>query len=649
MSDENETSIDPPEAENSGSDAAAAEDKLEKLYGRLPKLIAHIYQDNAERHNALDRLLDTFGKINGIEASLNEGGSHDPLSLSRLYDLAVSGGGDTDIAELKAANDAFAEENKILAETIESLGFQIKSMRDKAADELVGNGEINGVVTQEILQSVDNVRGIIDDIHNRLGFLSGDSVEDSEKPLQMRLIEKFSDFDDITADMLKAAPRRTTMLGRFLRRVGFAYDHKDMAAARQLVATVLKANKDMGEIIETLRPAQQQLDKLHEVLTLLEVIAGHEERQTPQYQEAMEQIDRLQSRLDRMEALNGSLEEMENRNRDQEQKFAEESRERQVEIDQLGEDILDLKNELQLLAQEHPEKLKERIAQQQDTIDGLGEEIADLRQTHSEREDDLKNQIAQLRIRLRESENGMLVERLDMEIATLREMAEQYEQDAEKQREKREAFEQRVGQWIKDSEKQQKEIEKWQGIALKKYSKLGLKAACVGIAGVAGGIGIATMAQHMPGWAYWAFGILTPAASATLLHKLDHNDWAESFLGGLKYGLVGLAASAALSPVALNYEFEKSDLISEVREYQANVEEAYRAQILEACGESPCRIIQQEDGSTRVIRLSEEYAGQSVILTFPENEEIGSAPSEVILDQPLQITPPTGPEANEPT
>lgn len=305
-------------AETAPSGEKNAEDKrkekLEVLYKRLPKIISQIRIENNEgvRQNALDSLLNYFEQINGLEQSLLPAGeTFHPLTLSRVYELAVSGGGaDGEKAkQFEEANKAFAEENEILAKTVESLSFQIERMKGQAADELIGAGKMSRLPLDDLKSALADVAGTVDRIEKSFAALRPEEGTPA-KSLDEEFLKALRDSDDLTPELLKSADGKVTYLGKLIRKAGFAYDYRDAAAVRALIGASLGANRKLAETIEILAPAKEQVGKIQKIIALIDVAAGHEERQGPQYREAIEEIERLQLILSVYREKNGELEEL---------------------------------------------------------------------------------------------------------------------------------------------------------------------------------------------------------------------------------------------------------------------------------------------------------------------------------------------------
>jgi predicted nucleic acid-binding Zn-ribbon protein len=510
--------------DNMDANANDLEVQLDKLYDRIPKLLSHITTENAARHGAIDKLLANFDKINDVHAEMGDE-AHENMSLATIYGLAVNGGGGNadELDELRDANGAFAEENEILSQTIESLGFEIKSMREKAADELILNDDLDKNSIKRLKDNIKTVQKIL----ATLGKYAS-AEEDPNQPAQTgksfdeRLTEELSGLTDITGAMMATSSKKPTMLGRFFRRLGFAYDFKDAYVARRVVSGVIKVNREQNDIIRTLRPMQEQLDKIHQIVEVMELIASHEERQSPHYQEAMDEIDNLKSLLERHEERSGDLKGIETQILEKESDLTslqadidelinqresvasdvkEARRKAHQEMDELRENVDGVRDEhvqpddetalddeepedclsdktLKELRREH-RNLKKRDERKQDklvkyegeldkannemnrletALSGTKSELNDLRSTQS----DYQGEIKHLKNRLMTIEDGLLVKKLEHEIAQLRGTLVEEETKTENEKEAKEALESRIVIWVKEQEELEKQVSKWQ-------------------------------------------------------------------------------------------------------------------------------------------------------------------------------------------
>lgn len=169
------------------------EKELKKLYERLPKIISRISEDNKnEAEVALHGLFAHFRKINELERNLlKPGESYEPLNLSRIYRLAVSGNGnDQAVEELQAANAAFAEENTVLSELVESMTFQMDTLKRQSADEMLAMGKAKVVPLQNLKAALEQVSQTMGKIEEQLLVLSQPGeAQAQQKTLDERMTE----------------------------------------------------------------------------------------------------------------------------------------------------------------------------------------------------------------------------------------------------------------------------------------------------------------------------------------------------------------------------------------------------------------------------------------------------------------------------
>jgi DNA repair exonuclease SbcCD ATPase subunit len=564
--------------DNMDANANDLEAQLDKLYDRIPKLLSHITTENAARHGAIDKLLANFDKINDVHAEMGDE-AHENMSLATIYGLAVNGGGGNadELDELRDANGAFAEENEILSQTIESLGFEIKSMREKAADELILNDDLDK-------NSIKRLKGNIKTVQKILSTLGkyASAEEDPNQPAQAgksfdeRLTEELSGLTDITGAMMATSSKKPTMLGRFFRRLGFAYDFKDAYVARRVVSGVIKVNREQNDIIRTLRPMQEQLDKIHQIVEVMELIASHEERQSPHYQEAIDEIDNLKSLLERHEERSGDLQGIEAQILEKEgdlsslqaeinelnsqrnsvaSDVAEARRKAHQEIDELREGVDAVQDEqgqsndneavldeeepddslsdktLKELRREH-RNLKKRDARKQnkiekyeDELDKFNDEILRLESalsgTKGELNDlrstqsDYEGEIKHLKNRLMTIEDGLLVKKLEHEISQLRGTLVEEETKTENEKEAKEALESRIVIWVKEQEELEKQVSKWQKRAAFNWSATltsGLTACSLSAAAAFAANSFLLSTAQRSAEAAFIPGVLVPAA-----------------------------------------------------------------------------------------------------------------------------------------
>lgn len=514
------------QAEQSGSIDQAALDEisrqLDKSYDRIPKLLAHLSHDNAERVSALDRVLELFKKIDDLHKRMGE--DKDALTFGGIYDMAAKGGGGDAQALQDAldANAAFAEEAEVLAQALESATFEIKQLKEKKFDELIGKKEVKEISVKSLKSSITNLKKILDGLTDLASKSASLAQNTGGKSFDERLTEEIAGINDISADQLKASPVMSTGLGKVLRKAGFAYDHKDIVTVHAIIKAVIKVNSEQSKIIETLRPMQEQLDKVVKLLDMIEMAASYKDRQSPRYQEAMAEIDNQRARLEHYAKKHGELSELERKVTDLAQQRAtmqsdvdqlknlQASLERQIkqreswvgadfsgaaaspeaknahkkEVKNLEEDIQKQKTEIFVLERKQ-KNLEEKIEQK----DTAYKELMELKQA-------LEAQIFELKARTGEFPPALLADRLKHEMAILHAHLKEKDADiavAEQAREAAEsrlkAMEERIGIWVKDEATYKAEVEKWKKTAQNKQIKL--------TTGLVGGLGAGVIAGHV--------------------------------------------------------------------------------------------------------------------------------------------------------
>lgn len=597
--------------EVSNDDVASNEQKIEKLYERLPKIISRITEDNEnENVNALNSLLKSFGKINRLEKeALAPGEEHTPLSLLRLYELAVSGGGNASVEELEQANSAFLEENTILAETIESLAFQLDTLKRQSADEVLRTGE-TPFSLDAVKTSLSDINATISKIQDQVSVLNSNSNHGvAEKPLDERMAEGIGGLNDITADLLKTNPAQKNIFKKILGSMGLAYDHKDFSAARQLILTVIKTNRKLAEINATLIPAQEQIQKLSEIVGLIEVYAGHEERDGVQYKEAMEEVGRLQNKIIRHEKTYGEIEtldqELERKKRDIEEKTVElndaESRKEEffAELNQVKEELTTLEGQHRSLTEKHRDQAIE-LEEKSKVCTELEKNVQGLETNIKENSRQHKSEIAIAHNKMRQIEGGLLVEKLESEVINLRQMAEKYENAMEETQQQYAAFEERVEQWVMSSEESEKEIGKWQKLGSIKASF----CAAAGGVGLAGGYFLdSVLSINSTGlWGYYGVLVGIPTILTAAMAIKEDEDFEDIVKPTASVAVIfGLFGTLALVPGLFTYD-----------NFLDDAKNAYMQQ----CSDHPCQVVVDEDGNKKIMLLSEIYKNESIILHF---------------------------------
>jgi hypothetical protein len=621
-------------------DAASA--AIDKLYNRLEKTIARIRDDTSDPELliSLRSLFALLRKINEEEEkAVAPGETHEPLTLSRIYQLASSGAGGN-AEELQEANAAFAEENQILTETIQSLSFQIEALRGKAADEILGRGDLNAIPLDALRAALDDIRKTMADVEEAGKILtsSGGEENPSGKGLDERFAEAIGGYDDISPEMLKIIPGKTTLLGRILRRAGFAYDHKDLVAVRHLVATVLKVNHDLTALNETLAPAREQIERIHQNLTLVEALAGHEERQGPQYIAASEEIDRLRSVLSRYEGQQGSIEKLDQelaakrlviaRHEDQIDRKKQELADLQAKKDEMLRPVREQEAEIDRARKEADREREEMEEEHQKQVADLTAQLEKLKDEH-------RSEVAAVLLRIHDIENGLLVEKLEAEVQALRNIAQQADEKYAKECEERIALDSRIAIWVKKEEDLEKKIAFWQKAAAKDAGNVIAISSVAALGAYVAGGELSNIGSPMK----WYFG-LTIGVPAVVVGGITFfaadNDKIKNMLiaGGIAGFLGGMVGAVGSMPIS-------ADQTQAQESYNAQYDAAMqkmmkeRDQLLAACKTSPCQLVPNKDGKGfTVLVYSEAKAGKRITFDFSEKGN-----PRLITDEPVPKPP----------
>jgi len=203
-----------------------------------------------------------------------------------------------------------------------------------------------------------------------------------------------------------------------------------------------------------------------------------------------------------------------------------------------------------------------------------------------------------------------LAEKLQAEIASLRETAATAHDKFEKERAQRLAFEERVEIWVQNEDKLQKEVNKWKGRAALKYSFAAAAAGATGLAGYA--IAGLVADTDAPMATYFMTMIGVPASiravAGLMIGLLEHYPIKGMLRGGIAGGFMGLVmATIGSIPIAVNFD--------------KDVRQTTQTLLDEKCSNAPCMMTKNKDGEMVVQAMSEAYAGHEVILDFtnPEN------------------------------
>ncbi|MCD8566386.1 MAG: hypothetical protein LRY36_00345 [Alphaproteobacteria bacterium] len=475
--------------DNDQESPESIEAQLSKLHDRLPKLIAHITNDSGshEAEAALHKVLNAFRQINELETKLlKDGENYQPLSFSRLFEMAVNGGGH-DAQELEKAYLTVTEERDALVSTVESLTFNLGRLKGQAADEIIGRDPKQQPATTALRTAIDSAEKSLKKIQSSLSILDTSSDTSSQKSLDERLMEALGDFDDLSSTLLKSVPASNTAVGKFMRRFGFAYDYKDVAAARQFIQVALRANKKLSQLSDSLLPLQERMDVISKLLDQIELLAGHEERQTPQYQSALEEINRLEERLNKLGDYDQVVASKEEAINLHETMLSQ----KQNELSAIRNKITKAEvewNEVIELAQKKLDDLTKR-QEALEALPGFQEVTAERDLLKAEREDVISkheavkqqlikeklqhnSELAAWKNKLRATEQGLLIEKLENELLKLRELASEQHEKFEKEKALREAFEEKVELWVKSEETLTNQVNTWK-------KRAGLKATYI--------------------------------------------------------------------------------------------------------------------------------------------------------------------------
>jgi hypothetical protein len=584
--DDNNQHDEQPEDEKQEEALSPEEEKLNKYYNRLPKLIKHITNGNAERHNALDRLLRTFEQINELQHQM--GIIDSDVDLGTIFEMAVNGGGAVDIDELREANEAFAEENEILASAVETLGFQLKTVRGQAADEIIETGLIDKNAVRRLKGSIESVQSLITTLEKFTAenvISSEDITDENGKRFDERLTEEILDLDKVDLDNIaKTAKQKPSLAGRVMQKLGTStgYDNSDAYATRQLLIATLQVNREQNEVIESLRPMHDQLEKIHKIIELIELIESTEERQDKAYQEALEQIELLNAQVEKFQSKYAEFSELERQVETAESDLKTLTR----KIEEGTRELEELEGKLEQRRKAEKEKPDEPSFNKLETPEvefhlmdegvfgSEAEEIAHLKKR-------LKNahklqvqnsqELGALRDRLRHSGDALFIQKLQKEIGVLkRNISAEIERTEEAEKE-RLAIEERIPRWVKEQPNMQDQFTQWRRKNVTSISSIYVAGpALATTAAFAGylthsfmtasiGIGALTTA--------WALGTLVPAAIGAVsfgLYKVNQEKKPQkkkstflrnSFIGAVMGASIG-AAVTSLSFTGFQNYFE---------------------------------------------------------------------------------------------
>lgn len=617
---------------DSDESPATEETELDRLYRRVPLIIARLRDDASDQELiiSLKALLSLFQKINELEPQLlppEERGKFQQLSLSRLYEMAAQNGG-PDTEELKQANEAFAAENSILAQAIERLTFQINTLRRQAADEILQNTGGKGLSRKDINKALSGVAAVSSRIEKILENISPSGQSENGEGLDERFLRGLSGLDEISLDLLKASPSCTTVVGRLLRRFGFAYDYKDIEAIRKFAAAALKANRSLSDVSSFTTRIQELLSNVHSLVALIELHSGHEERQGVQYQEAMAQVDRLQQQVDRYEKEHGSLADLEKKIGDNQSVL----KSTEKEISERRAALAEIKRWQGTFEAARPQPTQGETSGE--SANGEAVEIALLKAELASTKADSEKRIAALQDelsaqkmekqqeilaadeRMRMATDGLLVEKLEAEVQQLREVARAFEKQYEREREGSKALEERVTNWIQTGPELQKKINKWQKRAVLNGGFIAAAAAVTGFGGYELGSYIAAGIQG------YGFYFVPPVAGMGVVGALLGLFGMEEKGNDIAYALKGLGIGVVIGAVAalLSLPGAAGLVNKDLEARQAKLSEEYQ-RFIKGDVATPFLISEKDsDGKRKVDVLSEKYEGRQVVFDFTNKD-----------------------------
>ncbi|AGH98737.1 hypothetical protein [Micavibrio aeruginosavorus] len=639
-------------------------DKIEKLYTRLGKIMARLRDDSSDEELlvSLRHTLSYMRKINELEESILVPGDHyEPLSFERIYTLASSGGSSSQLQELAEANASFAEVNQLLTETIQNLTYRLDAMKRQSADEIIGRKDGAFNLRTDIKSVISDISALIVRMEKTLPTsMAGQNGASDGAGLRLdeQFLNELSGNRDIGADLLRLAPDRLSWSGALLRKAGLAYDYKDVSALRQLLVIVLKANRKLADLNENILPnVQEQINLVRENLALVELYAGHDERQSPQYQEALEHIERLESALDQRETLQGSIDDMQVKL----DNMLAQQKSLKMTLDSLHAEIFSLREQRHELKHDmvqracdiltgkadqkvRPDPVREtsgrhfwqdivpgkKASRQNDNGDGYSDqaraeepqlsaeqlalkakerEILRLRSDMARLKQDHENEVAGLKAVHRtemaavfcqaaETESGRLAQRLESEVVALRQVALQMDDELQKSRQDNAALETRVETWVCAQPALEAQIEKWK----KRYAiKSAFIAAACGVTAVAGyGAGAAIMGAMSHGTMMaWYFGLAAGVSGLGGFIGARVSDVTRSLKQCAKIS-VGFSCAGALVAAVGTGPIVFDSLYHEI-ENERNLR-SEKQKIFESCSAAPCQFQKKDDGTYDIIR-----------------------------------------------
>ncbi|AEP10323.1 coiled-coil domain-containing protein [Micavibrio aeruginosavorus] len=666
------------------SDHKNDQDKVEKLYTRLGKIMARLRDDSSDEELlvSLRHTLSYMRKINELEESFLAPGDHyEQLSFERIYTLASSGGSDSQLQELADANSSFAEVNQLLTETIQNLTYRLDAMKRQSADEIIGRKDGSFNLRSDIKSVMSDVSALIVRLEKTLPVSIRDrngAPDLSGLRLDEQFVRDLAGGQDISADLMRLAPDSLSWAGALLRKTGLAYDYKDVSALRQLLSIVLKANRKLADLNADILPnVQEQLNLVRENLALVELYAGHDERQSPQYKEALEHIERLESALDQRATLQGSIDDLQAQLND----MLSQHKAMKITLDSLNAEIFslreqrhELKSDLiqracdvltgQRVQRDRPAPTSEKsgmsfwqgmlgggsalhqndnnsppardpaldeqpLSAEQMALKTREREIARLRADLARLKIDHSAEIAELKSAHRtelagafclaaETESGRLVQRLESEIAALRQVALQADQDLQKSQQDKAALETRVETWVQSQPALEAQVEKWQ----KRYAiKSAFIAAACGVTAVAGyGAGAAILDTMSHGTMMaWYFGLATAVSGVGGFIGARVSDVNRSLKQCTKIG-VGFSCAGAMVAAVGTGPIVFDRLYHEM-ENERNIHTEKR-KIFESCAVVPCQFQKKDDGTYEIIRpASSEISKKSAAVVTAQRSQ----------------------------
>lgn len=243
--------------------------------------------------------------------------------------------------------------------------------------------------------------------------------------------------------------------------------------------------------------------------------------------------------------------------------------------------------------------------------EGFQQEIDKLEREKKEREGAHKSEIAAMANRMRMTESGLLAEKLEAEIGSLRKTAAEAHDGIEKEREMRKAVEERVGIWLENEEKLKRDADKWRKRAALKYTYAAAACGVSAFLGYEAGIFSMDAISNAPLTAYSIVTLGAPALIASLIGgSCGLKEKCKDAFGGLLLGIVFWVGS--MVPMVLSVDSELKEKDSQLAEVQKN--------FLKDCGDAPCRLVKDENGNYTVEIFARKYEGGKITFDFTKKD-----------------------------